>query len=113
MKLNEILADDGKKITEINGVKISVEWVLYDDYGVITAKAYKDGLNVGGAHLESKGKNKPFQADDLYVIEQYRKQGIARTIYDYIEKLGFKIEISNELTPDGQAFWKSRKNKKY
>lgn len=109
MKLTEIVANEGKKSTEINGIKITVEWVLYEDYGVITAKAYKDGLNVGGAHLESQGKNKPFQADDLYVIKQYQRQGIAKSIYDYIEKLGFKIEISNELTPDGRAFWKSRK----
>jgi len=111
MKLNEIFTKEGKKTTNINGIEISVEWVLYNDYGVISAKAVKDGLAIGGAHLESKGKNTPFKADDLYVIPQYQKQGVATAIYNYIEKLGFKIEISDQLTPDGQAFWNARKIK--
>lgn len=44
------------------------------------------------------------------VTPQYRRQGVASAIYAYIEAQGFTIRPSNNVQPDGQKFWASRKS---
>lgn len=46
---------------------------------------------------------------DVKVNDDYRRLGIASAIYDYIEKLGYDVESSGDLTSDGKAFWDNRR----
>ena len=46
---------------------------------------------------------------DLEVDERYRGQGIARTMYDYVKSLGYKIRRSGQQTDAGAGFWDKHK----
>lgn len=42
---------------------------------------------------------------DLSVEEQYRGQGIAAVMYDWVKELGYKIQRSPDQSPAGKRFW--------
>jgi len=111
MKILEIKSSNGENEIKFKELTIKAEWQFWNDYGVLSLKVFKNNKVIGGAHLESKGKNAPFVADDLYVNKEFQRRGIATKMYDYITKLGFKVEKSSDLSPDGEAFWK-KYNKK-
>jgi GNAT superfamily N-acetyltransferase len=41
----------------------------------------------------------------IEVKPEFRRQGIASAIYDYISDAGYDIQPSNNVLPDGQMFW--------
>jgi hypothetical protein len=45
----------------------------------------------------------------IKVFDDYRRQGVATAIYNYVETLGYKVKPSHNLEPDGEEFWKNRK----
>jgi len=51
-------------------------------------------------------------ADKLEVDERYRGQGIAAAMYDYAKSQGYTVEKSDDLTPDGEHFWKKNRDNK-
>jgi GNAT superfamily N-acetyltransferase len=42
---------------------------------------------------------------NLEVGEQYRGQGIAKIMYDWVKELGYKIQRSPDQSPAGKRFW--------
>jgi len=57
---------------------------------------YQNGQNLGSVQ-------------EIVVVEKFRRLGIATAIYDYFGSLGYRVVPSDDVKPDGQAFWKSRK----
>jgi len=48
-------------------------------------------------------------ADDLAVEEQYKGQGIAKIMYDYVKELGFRVNRSSDQLVAGKKFWDKNK----
>ena len=51
------------------------------------------------------GDGKELDPQELEVIDQYRGQGIARVMYDYVKSKGYKIIRSYDQSDDGKYFW--------
>jgi hypothetical protein len=47
----------------------------------------------------------------IEVSPTFRRIGLATAIYDYIDSQGYHIQPSNNVQPDGQKFWASRRNR--
>ena len=48
-------------------------------------------------------------ADDLAVEEQYKGQGIAKIMYDYVKEFGFRVKRSSDQLVAGKKFWDKNK----
>jgi GNAT superfamily N-acetyltransferase len=51
------------------------------------------------------GDDNELDPQELEVMDQYRGQGIARVMYDYVKSKGYKIVRSYDQTDDGKHFW--------
>ena len=51
------------------------------------------------------GDGKELDPQELEVVDQYRGQGIAKVMYDYVKSKGYKIVRSYDQTDDGKHFW--------
>jgi hypothetical protein len=63
------------------------------------------GNNVLGHVTFYIGDDRELDPQDLWVNEKYQGQGIARVMYDYVKKLGYKIVRSWDQTDAGSGFW--------
>jgi GNAT superfamily N-acetyltransferase len=76
------------------------------DYPVFEVFAVIDGKQVGRLTFDV-GSN---HVRGVEVDADYRRQGIATALYDYVEnELGYHITPSKYLEPDGQKFWAARR----
>jgi GNAT superfamily N-acetyltransferase len=81
------------------GIDISME--KEDDE--IMVRASSGGKQLGSVlFVEYDGVLTP---QDLEVDERFRGQGIARTMYDYVKRQGYRIRRSGQQTDAGQGFW--------
>ena len=81
------------------GIDISVE----REEDEIMVRASAGGRPLGSVlFVDYDGALMP---QDLEVDERYRGQGIARTMYDYVKSLGYKIRRSGQQTDAGAGFW--------
>jgi ribosomal protein S18 acetylase RimI-like enzyme len=95
----------------VNGYDLQLKSLEDNEYIV---KATKGGKEVGELRF-IKSKFKPvLKATIVSVDPNYRRQGIATSMYVYAEKeLKTKFVQNDEvLTPDGKALWNST-NKKF
>lgn len=76
-----------------------------DNEGSVTVYVTVDSVTV------AEGKYDPDRGyfRDIKVDEAFRRQGIATTIYDYIENQGFVVKPSNNVQADGVKFWNTRR----
>lgn len=51
------------------------------------------------------GDGKELDPQELEVVDQYRGQGIAKVMYDYVKSKGYKIVRSWDQTDAGKGFW--------
>lgn len=68
---------------------------------------YGDDAQVGYVVFDVDGKT--LVADDLAIDAEYRGQGIAKKIYDYVKELGFTIKRSADQLAAGKHFWDKNK----
>jgi GNAT superfamily N-acetyltransferase len=91
------------KTANIDGIQVSIN----TDEKNASAYATSHGRRLGYAEFDREGNTLvPY---DLAVMDEYRGQGIAAVIYNYVKSLGFKIKASPDQTDDGKYFW--RKNR--
>jgi GNAT superfamily N-acetyltransferase len=101
------------KITEII---TEAKLVKYDDQlsldvkvdgQTVDIRAMVDGKQAGYVVFDRDGKT--LIAGDLVVDKEYRRQGIATKMYDYVKSLGFTVKRSDIQLSRGKLFWdKSR-----
>jgi hypothetical protein len=63
------------------------------------------GNNVLGYVEFDIGDDRELDPQDLRVDDRYQGQGIAKTMYDYVKSLGYKIVRSWDQTDAGAGFW--------
>jgi hypothetical protein len=67
-----------------------------------------NGNQIGMASF-NKGKDGKYKANNVNIQKEYKRRGIGTKIYEYVEKLGVELRPSMDQTPEGKAFWESRK----
>ena len=82
-----------------------------DVEGLLSIKVYdKGGKEIGFASFSKRkresDKEAYLRAGMITVISRYRKRGIAREIYKFVNDLGNDIMPSDNQTADGQNMWK-------
>jgi predicted GNAT family acetyltransferase len=88
---------------ERNGITLRA-WI--EEAGRLEISASIDGQEVGSVSFINFGDH--LQASTAKVKPEYRRQGIARMMYDFAEELGNDLEASHALTDPGKAFWRNR-----
>jgi N-acetylglutamate synthase-like GNAT family acetyltransferase len=74
------------------------------DYRHVTVHT-EEGLLVAQAHVYEKKQHVWF--DGVVVADDYRRRGIATTLYCYAEEVAGKpVRQSKECTPSSRALWK-------
>jgi GNAT superfamily N-acetyltransferase len=64
---------------------------------------------MGAVMFRYDAEHDAYMADDLYVDERFRRQGIATTMYDFAKtKLDAPIKPSTTQTKKGAAFWQGK-----
>lgn len=86
-------------------VILSVKEMRGDRYSVL---ATVDGREAATAEFQADWLGRG-SIEEIVVNTAFRRRGIARAIYDHFEKMGFTVVPSNDIRPDGQAFWRDRR----
>ena len=98
-----------------DGIEISMEIQKDDEYvddedydnQVLYVTASSKGKELGHVLFAFDGEY--LMPQDLEVEERYRGQGIAQTMYDYVNSKGYKIRRSGQQTDAGAGFWDKHK----
>jgi GNAT superfamily N-acetyltransferase len=99
-RLGQGLAES--QMVEFEGVNIRVSKESYK----LKVEALDDwGNKVLGSVEFNIGDGKELDPQDLRVDDKYQGQGIARTMYDFVKKLGYEIHRSWDQTDAGKGFW--------
>ena len=94
------------KTTNVDGIQVSINTNSKN----ASVYATSHGRRLGYAEFDRDGDVLiPY---DLAVSDEYRGQGIAAVMYDYVKSLGFKIKASPDQTDDGKYFWKKNRGSK-
>ena len=84
---------------DIGGIQLNV----VADGAEVIIRPSVDGYQAGYAVFDRDGST--LVPADLAIDEEFRGQGIAKTIYDYVKSLGFTIRRSSDQTKAGKHFW--------
>ena len=94
----------GESMAEGNNVDIGgIQLNVMTDGAEVIIRPSVDGYQAGYAVFDRDGST--LVPADLAIDEEFRGQGIAKTIYDYVKSLGFTIRRSNDQTRAGKHFW--------
>jgi ribosomal protein S18 acetylase RimI-like enzyme len=70
---------------------------------ILILKAYEQGTPI--AYVKFVKENKELYPQDLWVHDDYRNKGIAKSMYDYLKSEGYTINRSHDQTKAGSGFW--------
>lgn len=102
--LAESTTKDGRKIDVRHELNTDMTDPDMDDEPYWSVFASVDGVTVGSGwfHEDHFG--------GVHVNDDFRRQGIATAMYDYMVGLGYDVRPdTNGQEPDGEAFWNDRK----
>ena len=94
------------KTAEVDGIQVSINTNSTN----ASVYASSHGRRLGYAEFDREGN--VLVPYDLAVSDEYRGQGIAAVMYDYVKSLGFTIKASPDQTDDGRYFWKKNRGQK-
>ena len=101
MRAREFVAE--AKTVEYNGLSLRIKKPTSYELRV---EALDDwGSNVLGYVEFDISDDRELDPQDLRVDDRYQGQGIAKTMYDYVKSLGYKIVRSWDQTDAGAGFW--------
>ena len=100
MRANEFITE--AKLVDYEGLTLKI---TKNDYELMVDALDDWGNKVLGHVTFYIGDDKELDPQDLWVNEKYQRQGIAKTMYDYVKKLGYTIVRSYDQTDAGSAFW--------
>ena len=96
----------GKKRITWNGIDL----VVSIDGATVDIRAMTGDSQMAYVVFDRDGDT--LVADDLAVEEQYKGQGIAKIMYDYVKELGFRVKRSSDQLVAGKKFWDKNKGAK-
>lgn len=101
-KLNEIPVEnvnEEAKAVKYNGLVLKY---AFND-GALIMKAFESGSPI--AYVKFVREGKELYPQDLWVNDDYRNRGIAKSMYDYLKSAGYVINRSHDQTKAGTGFW--------
>lgn len=71
--------------------------------GALLIKAFEQGTPI--AYVKFVREGKELYPQDLWVNDDYRNKGVAKSMYDYLKSAGYIINRSHDQTKAGSGFW--------
>lgn len=93
--------DENKKIARYNGL---IMGYVFNDNG-LKIKAYDPTTRTPVAFTEFVKEDKELYPQMLWVHDDYRNRGIAKSMYDFLKDEGYEINRSHDQTNAGARFW--------
>ena len=98
MRANEFITEEAKAV-KYNGLVLKY---AFNDNAMIM-KAFESGSPI--AYVKFVREGKELYPQDLWVNDDYRNRGIAKSMYDYLKNAGYIINRSHDQTKAGSKFW--------
>jgi hypothetical protein len=92
------MAEEAKTV-KYNGLILKY---AFNDSALIM-KAFEQGSPI--AYVKFVREGKELYPQDLWVNDDYRNKGIAKSMYDYLKSAGYIINRSHDQTKAGTGFW--------
>jgi len=98
MRATEFITEETKAV-KFNGLVLKY---AFNDHALIM-KAFEQGSPI--AYVKFVKEDKELYPQDLWVNDDYRNRGIAKSMYDYLKSAGYIINRSHDQTVAGTRFW--------
>lgn len=98
MRASEFVTEEAKA-TKYNGLLMKY---AFNDNALIIKAFTKEGPV---AFVKFVKENKELYPQNLWVNDEHRSRGIAKSMYDYLKSQGFIINRSHDQTKAGAGFW--------
>ena len=98
MRAKEFITEEAKA-SKYKGLVMKY---AFNDSALIL-KAFEGGNPI--AYVKFVKENKELYPQDLWVNDDYRNRGIAKSMYDYLKSEGYIINRSHDQTKAGSGFW--------
>lgn len=98
MRAGEFITEEAKAV-KYNGLTLKY---AFNDHAMIM-KAFEQGSPI--AYVKFVKEKKELYPQDLWVNDDYRNKGIAKSMYDYLKSAGYIINRSHDQTKAGSGFW--------
>jgi hypothetical protein len=92
------LSEEAKAV-KYNG--LTLKYAFND--GALIIKAFEQGSPI--AYVKFVREGKELYPQDLWVNDDYRNKGVAKSMYDYLKSAGYIINRSHDQTKAGSGFW--------
>jgi ribosomal protein S18 acetylase RimI-like enzyme len=92
------LSEEAKAV-KYNG--LTLKYAFND--GALVIKAFEQGSPI--AYVKFVREGKELYPQDLWVNDDYRNRGVAKSMYDYLKSEGYVINRSHDQTKAGTGFW--------
>ena len=99
MRASEFITEEAKA-AKYNG--LLMKYAFNDN--ALLLKAF-DPTRTPIAYVKFVKENKELYPQDLWVHDDYRNRGIAKSMYDFLKNEGFVINRSHDQTKAGAGFW--------
>jgi hypothetical protein len=100
MRATEFITEEAKA-AKYNGLLLKF---AFNDRALIM-KAFEPATKNPIAYVKFVKENEELYPQDLWVNDDYRNKGIAKSMYDYLKDEGFIINRSHDQTKAGSGFW--------
>jgi GNAT superfamily N-acetyltransferase len=100
MRANEFITEESKS-AKINGLILKY---AFNDSALVM-KAFEPTTRSPLAYVKFVKENKELYPQDLWVHDDFRNRGIAKSMYDYLKSEGYIINRSHDQTKAGAGFW--------
>jgi hypothetical protein len=100
MRASEFITEESKS-AKINGLILKY---AFNDRALIM-KAFESTTRNPLGYVKFVKENKELYPQDLWVNDEHRNRGIAKSMYDYLKSEGYIINRSHDQTKAGSGFW--------
>ena len=100
MRATEFITEEAKN-ARYNGLILKY---AFNDRALIM-KAFEPITKNPLAYVKFVKENEELYPQDLWVNDEYRNKGIAKSMYDYLKSEGYVINRSHDQTKAGAGFW--------
>jgi ribosomal protein S18 acetylase RimI-like enzyme len=100
MRANEFITEESKAV-KYNGLVLKY---AFNDSALIM-KAFDPATKSPLSYVKFVKEDKELYPQDLWVNDEYRNRGIAKSMYNCLKDEGYIINRSHDQTKAGSKFW--------